>query len=134
MVGPTPVNPPELGPAVGYAHGYRAGQFLFVAGQVGGSPRGDGSWAMEEGMARQFGKAIENVVRVVRAAGAGPEHIVEMTAFVTDMGAYRAARKEIGTAWRAALGKHYPAMTLVQVAELFEAGALVEVKAVAHVG
>lgn len=128
------MNPPELGPAVGYAHGFRAGGFLFVAGQVGGSPRGDGSWAVEDGMARQFGKAIENVVTVVRAAGAGPGSIVEMTAFVTDMDAYRAARKEIGAAWRAAFGKHYPAMTLVQVAGLFEPGALVEIKAVAHLG
>jgi enamine deaminase RidA (YjgF/YER057c/UK114 family) len=119
---------------VGYAHGYRAGDFLFIAGQVGGTPRGDGSWQMEQGMAAQFARAIENVVAVARGAGAGPDSIVEMTAFVTDMAAYRAARKEIGAAWRRTLGKHYPAMTLVQVTELFEPGCLVEVKAVAFMG
>ncbi|HEX9709569.1 MAG TPA: RidA family protein [Candidatus Thermoplasmatota archaeon] len=134
MVAPRRVDPQALGPAVGYAHGMRAGDFLFVAGQVGGSPRGDGSWALEEGMAGQFAKATENVVAVVREAGAPPERIVEMTAFVTDMAAYRAARKEIGAAWRRALGKHYPAMTLVEVRELFEPGALVEIKAVAYMG
>jgi enamine deaminase RidA (YjgF/YER057c/UK114 family) len=129
------VNPKELGPAVGYAHGTRAGDLLFVAGQVGGEPRGDGGWTvLPGGFAAQMEKALENVLSVVRAEGGGPEHIVDMTLFVKDMGAYRAARKELGKRWQRVMGKNYPAMTLVEVSDLFEEDALVEIRAVAALG
>ena len=134
MVKGEAVNPKALGPAVGYAHGMRVGEFLFVAGQIGGTPKGDGTWKMEKTMGKQFAKAVENVLEVIRIAGGGPQDVVEMTAFITDMVAYKKARKEIGVAWRKHLGSHYPAMTLVQVAKLYEPGAKVEIKAVAHLG
>ncbi len=132
MVNVKTVAPPELGPALGYSHGVRIGNLLFVAGQIGGEPLGDGRHkVVEGGLVAQFEKALENVVKVVSEAGSMPEHLVEMTVYVTDMDAYRSERKELGEAWRRVMGKHYPAMTLVAVSELFEAGAEVEIKAVA---
>ena len=132
MVKTKPVNPKSLGPAIGYAHGtHHESGMVLVAGQVGGDHVGEGKWKIDKGIAAQFGKAVANVVAVVREAGGKPEDIAEMTIFIKDMRAYRASRKEIGAAWRKVMGKHYPAMTLVEVSDLFEDGALVEIKAVA---
>lgn len=132
MVKSEVVSPPSLGPAIGYSHGVRAGNLLFLAGQIGAEPEGDGRLrVVAGGMAAQFAKALENVATVVREAGGTPAHIVEMTVYVADLDAYRAARKEIGEAWRRVVGRHYPAMTLVQVAGLLEEGAVVELRAVA---
>ena len=68
---------------------------------------------------------------VVRAAGGGPEHLGRFTIYVTDKAQYTAARKEIGAAYRARMGRAYPAMALVEVADLLEDGALVEIEATA---
>lgn len=116
----------------GYANGVvanGAGRLLFVAGQV--------AWDEHQrivgagDMAAQFGQVLKNVVAVVRAAGGEPQHIVRMTCYVTDKRAYLAATREIGAHWRAHIGKHFPAMALVQVADLLEEGALVEIEATA---
>jgi enamine deaminase RidA (YjgF/YER057c/UK114 family) len=103
-------------------------RLLFVAGQIG--------WDVEQklvpgGFAAQFAQALQNVVAVVAAAGGWPEHIVRMTVYVTDKKLYLAETKAIGAAWKATIGKHYPAMALVEVADLLEAGALVEIEATA---
>lgn len=126
------VNPKALGPAVGYSHGVRAGNTLHIAGQVGGTPRGDGRWSMKEGFAAQFEKALENLVEVVRAEGGTPNDLVEMVILVKDVGSYRRARKQLATAWRRVMGREYPAITLVGVNDLYEPGALLEIRAVAY--
>jgi len=129
------VNPESLGKASGYSHGVRVGELLFISGQIGAVPRGDGRHTVvSKEFVPQFKKALENVVEVSKAAGGSAESIAEMTIYVKDMDAYRAARKEIGEAWRKVLGKHYPAVTLVEVSDLFEDDTLVEIRAVAAVG
>jgi len=123
------VNPPTLAPPRGYSNGvaYPSGRILFVAGQIGW--RVDGTF--EEGMAAQFDRALANVLEVVVAAGGAAEHIGRLTIYVIDKQAYLAATKAIGAAYRAHMGKHYPAMALVQVAALLEDRALVEIEATA---
>lgn len=125
----TIVNPPSLAPPRGYSNGlvYPSGRILFVAGQIGW--RADGSF--ETGMAAQFDRALTNVMEVVRAAGGSAAHIGRLTIYVTDRHAYSAATKAIGAIYRTHMGKHYPAMALVQVAALLEDRALVEIEATA---
>ena len=117
----------------GYANGVSApsGRVVMVAGQIGWDPV-----TLEfdsNDMATQTARALRNVVAVLAAGGAGPEHLVRMTWYVTDRDAYRRARRAIGEAWGAIIGAHYPAMTLVVVAGLLEEKALVEIEATAVV-
>jgi enamine deaminase RidA (YjgF/YER057c/UK114 family) len=129
------VNPESLGRPLGYSHGVRVGGLLFVSGQIGADPRGDGRHlVVSKELVPQFEKALQNVLEVVRAAGGGPEGIAEMVVYVKDMRTYRRSRKELGEAWKRVMGRHYPAMTLVEVSDLFEDGTLVEIRAVAAVG
>jgi enamine deaminase RidA (YjgF/YER057c/UK114 family) len=115
---------------VGYANGVAAGgRLIFVAGQVGWDT--DGRFA--DGLVPQVQQALLNVVAVLRAGGAEPRHLVRLTWYVTDRGAYRANRAEIGRTYREVIGAHYPAMTLVQVNALLENAALVEIEATAVV-
>jgi enamine deaminase RidA (YjgF/YER057c/UK114 family) len=115
----------------GYSNGMLAepgGALLFVAGQIG--------WDEQErlvpgGLVAQFEQALANVVAVVFAGGGAPEHIARLTIYVTDKQAYRMAAKDVGAVYRRILGRHYPAMALVQVADLLEDGALVEIEATA---
>lgn len=129
----TKVNPPALGKPVGYAHGVRAAGLLFVSGQVGCRVAADGVTLVPVSgdLGAQFEQALANVMEVVKAAGGEAGDLVEMTVFVKDVEAYRAARPAIGAAWKKLLGRHYPAMTLVEVSGLFEPGTLVEIRAVA---
>lgn len=126
----TLVNPDSLAPAHGYSHGvlHEPGRILFVAGQIGWD--GQGRMVSEE-LAAQFGQAVANVVEVVRAAGGEPSHIGRMTVYVKDKRDYLSKTREIGRAYREHMGKHFPAMALVQVADLLDAGALVEIEATA---
>lgn len=127
-----PINPPILGKPVGYAHGMKAGKLVFIAGQIGARPDATGAMRVTAPDFRaQFGLALDNVLEVVKAAGGKPAHVAEMTVFVTDLAAYRAARSSLGRIWKNRMGKHYPAMTLVEVSDLLEAGSLVEIRAVA---
>jgi enamine deaminase RidA (YjgF/YER057c/UK114 family) len=131
MNGPMPeVVQPEGWPAPrGYAHGMvAAGRLLAVAGQLGAGR--DGALVGPE-LARQFDQALANVIEVVRAAGGAPTDIVSITAYVTDHAQYLGARAALGEVWRARMGRHYPAMTLVEVRALLETGAVVELQALA---
>ncbi len=127
----TAVQPPGFPAPRGYAHGVVApadGRLLFVAGQV--------AWdaaqrLVGEGFAGQFGKALENVVAVVRAAGGAPEHLARLTIYVTDRRDYLAQLAAVGAAYRAVMGGHYPAMALVEVQALLVPGAMVEIEGTA---
>ena len=128
-----PIAPEELGAPSGFSHGLLAdqgGRILFVAGQTATGP--DGA-VVDGGLAEQFGVALDRVLAVVRAAGGAPESVGRMTVFVTDMTAYRAARRELGGVWRERMGEHYPAMALIAVSELVDEGALVEIEATAMI-
>ena len=126
------VNPEGFPPARGYSNGVvaPAGRTLYVAGQVGWEL--DGSFASDD-IAHQFGRALDHVLAVVAAEGGRAGHIAQMTIYVTDVAAYRDARKELGRVWRERLGDHYPAMALVEVRALVEPRARVEIQAVASV-
>jgi enamine deaminase RidA (YjgF/YER057c/UK114 family) len=116
----------------GYSDGVLApagARLLFVAGEVAWDERQ--ALVGGDDMAAQFRQALANVCAVVRAAGGEPRHLASMTVFVTDKSRYIAARAEVGAAWRAVVGKHVPAMALVEVKGLVEPGALVEIQAVA---
>lgn len=113
----------------GYSDGVEArGRVIFVAGQIGTTP--DGVLAGSD-MASQTAQALRNVMAILAAAPATPTHVVRLTWYVTDMDAYRRERKRIGEAYRAVMGEHYPAMTLVAVTALVEPGACVEIEATA---
>jgi enamine deaminase RidA (YjgF/YER057c/UK114 family) len=125
----TVVNPPGFPPARGYSHGIVAeGRVLFVAGQVAWNEAAE---IVGDGFAEQFDRALANVLAVVAAAGGRPESVARLTIFVTDKAAYAAATREIGERYRARMGRHYPAMTLVEVRGLLEPGARVEIEATA---
>lgn len=127
---PTPIEPETLAKARGYSNGLlfpAGGELLFVAGQIGW----DRECVVAEGLTAQFELALRNVLDVVRAAGGGPESIGRFTIYVVDRLDYAARTREIGAAYRGLMGKHYPAMALVQVAALLEPGALVEIEATA---
>lgn len=129
---PTVVDPDSLAPPRGYSNGllYPAGELLFVAGQIGW----DREQRLADGFVAQFAQALDNVLAVVRAAGGGAEDVGRLTIYVTDREVYRRAAEETGAAYRARMGRHYPAMALVQVAALLEDGALVEIEATAVLG
>ncbi len=125
------INPAQLGQPSGYSNGAVApGGLLFVAGQV--------AWDADkrlvgDGFADQFDQALSNVLAVVVEAGGCPASIVKMTIFVIDKSRYVAARREIGVRYRRRMGRHFPAITLVEVKSLLEEGAQVEIEAVAFV-
>ena len=126
-----PVNPSGLARPRGYSHGIEAtGRLLFVAGQIGWNQRSE---LVSEHFADQFDQALANVLTVVAAAGGSPESIVRLTIYVTDKSEYLAAQKAIGERYRARMGRHYPAMTLVEVQSLLEEGAKVEIEATASI-
>ncbi len=122
---------PGWPPPKGYSNGrVGSGRMLHVGGQIGWNTEG----VFASGFVAQFAQTLDNVLAVVKAAGGAVEDLAEMTVFVTNMQAYRDARKELSAVWRERLGKYYPAMALVSVVELFERDALVEIQAVAYLG
>jgi enamine deaminase RidA (YjgF/YER057c/UK114 family) len=115
----------------GYANGVAAtGRHIFVAGQIGWNAQCVFETPTFVG---QFRQALENVVAVLAKADAGPEHVTSMTWFITDKGAYLAEAKAVGQVWREIMGRHYPAMAVVQVVALMEDAALIEIQAQAVV-
>jgi enamine deaminase RidA (YjgF/YER057c/UK114 family) len=112
----------------GFANGMLAyGPTVFIGGQVGW----DAAGRFPDGFVPQVRQTLANIRDILAQAGAGPEHLVRMTWYVTDMDAYLGTQKEIGAVYREVIGAHYPAMALVQVVRLVEAQAVVEIEATA---
>ena len=124
-----PINPEALGEPRGWTNGMTGrGDVLFVAGQTA---RDSSGRIVGGGMREQWDQALGNVLAVVQAAGGQAHDIARMTVFVTDLAAYRASTREIGAVWKERMGRHYPAMSLVEVKGLVDEGALVEIEATA---
>jgi enamine deaminase RidA (YjgF/YER057c/UK114 family) len=125
----TILHPASWKKAVGYANGLLAeGRTVWLGGQIGWT--GDQVFEAED-LPAQTRQALENLVAILAEAGGRPEHIVRMTWYVTDKKDYLANLKGIGEAYRAVMGRHFPAMTMVQVADLIEDEARVEIEATA---
>ena len=123
------VNPPQWPRPRGYANGVVAeGRFLFISGQV--------AWDEKEQFAsddivEQVRQALKNTLTMLEAGGARPEHVVRMTWYLTDKREYLARAKEIGAAYREFMGKHFAAMSVVEVTALMEDRAKVEIESTA---
>jgi len=127
------INPESLGAPRGWNNGLLAppgGRILFVAGQTARDAEGR---IVPGDFVAQFERALQNVLAVVREAGGGPENVGRMTVFVTDRDTYLGSQKELGEVWRRHMGRHYPAMALVEVSALVDEGAVVEIEATAVV-
>lgn len=127
----TLVNPESLGAPSGYANGLLAeanGKLLFIAGQIAWNEK---QKIVSQDFVEQFDRALANVMTVVRAAGAKPEHIARLVIYITDKGEYRARTREVGERYRKHLGKHFPAMVLVEVSGLLDDEAKVEIEGIA---
>ena len=125
------INPDSLGAPKGYSNGVlteAGGRVLFVAGQIGWDAK---QRIVSEDMVEQFDRALANVITVVTEAGGQPDQIARMVIYITDRGAYLENRSRIGERYRARLGKHFPAMVLVEVKSLLDEHAKVEIEAVA---
>jgi enamine deaminase RidA (YjgF/YER057c/UK114 family) len=124
----TVLQPPGWPRPKGYANGLLAtGRMVFVGGQIGWDEQGH----FPEGLVAQVAQTLANTLAVLKEAGAGPEHVTRMTWYVRDIDDYNAHLAGIGAAWRAAMGRHFPAMALVQVVRLVEPEALVEIETTA---
>ena len=126
------LEPPGWAKPKGYANGVaaRGGTTVYVAGQIGCNEKGvveDGSFA------GQFRQVLKNTLAVLAEAGGKPEHIVRMTWYITDRQEYQGALREVGAAWRELMGRHYPAMAVLQVVALVEPAAKVEIETTAVV-
>jgi enamine deaminase RidA (YjgF/YER057c/UK114 family) len=125
------LQPPGWAPPKGYANGIAArGTTIFVGGQIGWN--GQQQFESDD-FVTQARQALSNVLAIMAEAGAGPEHITRMTWYVTDKREYVASYRALGTAYREVVGRHFPAMTAVQVAALIEDRAKVEIEATAVV-
>ena len=123
------LQPPGWARAKGFANGIAAsGNLVFIAGQVGWT--GQGEWR-ETSFAGQFRQAMRNIVDVLAQAGGRPEHIVRLTWYVLDKQEYLGALQEVGAAYRELMGRHFPAMAVVQVSGLMEDLARLEIEATA---
>lgn len=123
------LHPRNWKPAIGYANGIIAdGHTVFVGGQIGWN--GDQVFESDD-FIEQIRQTLQNIVDVLAEADARPEHLVRLTWYIKDKREYLARLKEVGAAYRSVLGKHFPAMTMVQVADLVEDEAKVEIEATA---
>ena len=123
------IHPPGWAPAIGYANGILAsGRTLHLGGQIGWNAAQEFE---SDDLVDQLRQIFANIAAVVRAAGGEPHHIVSMTWFMTDLEEYAARLKEIGRAYRDELGRHFPAMAVVEVRRLVEPRAKAEIQAVA---
>jgi len=123
--------PPGWPRPKGYANGVSArGRVIVTAGVVG--------WNAEEefereDLAGQFRQTLVNMLSILAEDGAGPEHIVRMTCYVTDVDDYRRSLSEIGAAWRELIGRHFPAMAVIGISALVEPKAKIEIETMAVV-
>jgi enamine deaminase RidA (YjgF/YER057c/UK114 family) len=125
------INPSELAEPRGYSNGVlsQGGRLLCLAGQTGMDA--SGAIAAPGDLVAQFSQALANLRAVVAQAGGQMTDVVKLTIFVTDAAAYRANLKPLGRAYQAVFGRHYPAMTLVEVRSLFDPQAMVEIEGMA---
>lgn len=127
----TLINPESLGAPSGYSHGLLAdasGKLLFISGQVAWNEQ---QKIVSSDFVEQFDRALANVLAVVKAANGQPEHVVRLVIYVTNKNEYRAQTREVGEQYRKHMGKHFPAMVLVEVAGLLEDEAKVEIEGMA---
>ena len=124
------INPEAFGVPRGYNNGVLidGGRLLFIAGQIAWDGQ---QHIVSDDFSEQFAQALANVITVVRAAGGQPANIVQMRVYVTDKQAYTSNLKQVGAVYRELMGRHYPAMALVEVTALVEDLAKVEIEAVA---
>ncbi|MDI3306088.1 MAG: RidA family protein [Acetobacteraceae bacterium] len=122
------LQPPDWPAPKGYANGVMGrGRIVLVGGQVGWDRQG----RFPPDFVAQVQQALRNILAVLAQAGGGPEHVARLTWYVVDMEEYRGSLRALGPAYRAVMGRHFPAMTLVQVAALVEPEARVEIEATA---
>jgi enamine deaminase RidA (YjgF/YER057c/UK114 family) len=122
--------PPGWPRPKGYANGISAsGRTIYTAGVVGW----DEQEQFAEGLPAQFRQILENTLAILAEDGAGPEHVARMTWYVTERDLYVASLAEIGASWRELMGRHYPAMAVVEVSRLVEPRALIEIETIAVV-
>ena len=125
----TILQPPGWSKPKGFSNGIVAsGRLVFIAGQVGCSSQGVFE---EKAFAGQFRQTLNNILAVLAEAGGRPEHLVRLTWYVLDRQEYAGALKEVGAAYRELIGRHYPAMAVVQVGGLVEPEARLEIEATA---
>lgn len=125
------INPESLGAPRGYANGVlteSGGRLLFIAGQIGWN---ENQQIVSDDIVDQFDRALANVITVVTEAGGRPEQIARLVIYVTDKNNYKQHIKEIGERYRARMGKHFPAMVLVEVKTLLEDRAKIEIEGTA---
>jgi enamine deaminase RidA (YjgF/YER057c/UK114 family) len=115
---------------VGYANGIEveAGRIIFIAGQVGWNAA---QVFESDALVPQFERALANLLDVLAEAGGKPRHVCRITAFCVDRAAYLVARSELGAVWRRLMGRHYPAMSMIFVADLLDHPARIELEATA---
>jgi len=129
----TRISPESLGASKGYSNGMLApagARVLFVAGQIGWNAEHK---LVSDGFAAQFEQALANAMAVVREAGGEASNVGRLTIYVVDRHEYNAQLAEVGAAYRRIMGRHYPAMALVEVQALLEPGAKVEIEATAAI-
>ena len=123
------LQPPGWAPAKGYANGVAAhGTQIFVGGQIGWNAQ---QQFETDDFIGQTAQALRNIVAILHEAGADPSHMVRMTWYIVDRVEYNARLKELGQVYREVMGRHFPAMTCVQVAALVEQRAKVEIEVTA---
>ena len=123
------LQPPDWVKPLGYANGIAAsGRQVFIAGQVGWNAQ---QQFESDNFVSQAEQTLKNIVTILNEAGGAPEHIVRLTWYVTDKQEYLDNLKEVGKCYRQVMGKHFPAMSLVQIAGLVEDGAKLEIEATA---
>lgn len=122
--------PDGWAPPIGYTNGIAvdSGRIVFVAGQVGWDAQ---QCFRSDALAAQFEQALKNVLAVLAAAGGEARHICRMTAYCCDKPAYVGARRELGAIWRKHMGNHYPAMSMIFVADLLDSPGKIELEATA---
>lgn len=123
------IHPPDWARPSGYANGIEAeGKMIFVAGQIGWNAQ---MKFESDDFVDQTRQALSNVLAVLKSAGAGPNSITRLTWYIVDKRDYKQRAREVGEVYRELMGKHYPAMTLVEVSALLEDRAKVEIEATA---
>jgi enamine deaminase RidA (YjgF/YER057c/UK114 family) len=126
------LQPSEWSRPRGFSHGFSfdgPGRWVVLAGQTGGNEAGD----YDGDMAAQVRTALQRIVRLLKEANAGPEHIVRLNWFITSRAEYEAAGAGIAAAWRETIGRNFPASTLLYISELVDARAKVEIEVTAFI-